>query len=201
MAQLKDTKIFGTTELGDGGTTNYASFAADGELTLNGTARVSKTEWISVGAFKAPGTKPAENIDYGIAGGWEFSDATDDTIVATKRLPVDMDKTVAPSFKIGWGSAETTGDVVWQLEYLYVSAGESLAAAAQDTNTTTTTVSGTANGLNVTTIEMDAAGASDQLLKVRIKRLGADAADTLSGTAILVGCGFNYTSDKLGVGL
>jgi len=40
-----DLDIVGTTKLGDG-TTNYAEFAADGELNLVGTARVIRDLWI-----------------------------------------------------------------------------------------------------------------------------------------------------------
>ena len=55
-----------TTSIGDGGVTNYAQFAADGELTLVGTARVWKCRELEPGAVKLPGVNPPAEavIDY-----------------------------------------------------------------------------------------------------------------------------------------
>ncbi len=55
----------GVTNIGDGGTTNYASFASDGELTLNGTARVWKSWDVRPNAIKLPSANPPaeDNID------------------------------------------------------------------------------------------------------------------------------------------
>ena len=193
-------KIPQATQIGDGGTTNYANFAADGELTLEGTARVYKNQWINVQGLKAPGAKPAVLVDWGISCAWEFTDGTDDTICSSIRLPQDMDRTVAPEFKIGFASATNTGDVVWQLEYIYLTPNEDTTAAAQETLTTTTTISGTSNGLTIATITgMDLPSDTDQLMKLRIKRLGADGDDDLGDDCVLVGAGLKYISDKLGV--
>jgi hypothetical protein len=198
-----DTKlqVVGDTKFGQD-TTNYAGFKADGELELVGTARVYKNEWINVQGLKAPGTKPATAVDWGISCAWEFSDGTDDTICSSIRLPQDMDRTVAPEFKIGFASDTNTGDVVWQLEYLYLTPNEDTTAAAQETLTTTTTISGTADGLTIATITgMDLPSSTDQIIKIRIKRLGADGDDTLGDDCVMVGAGLKYVSDKLGIAL
>ena len=64
---------------GDG--TNQTVIKADGEINLEGTARVLNAYWIDAGAIRAPGAKPATQVDWGIGIAWEFSDATDDTLI------------------------------------------------------------------------------------------------------------------------
>lgn len=189
-----------TVIIGDG--TNYASFATDGALTLIGTARVYKNEWIDVGSFRVPTVNPATQIDWGIADGWEFTDGTDDTIYAVKRLPQDMDRTDNPQLKIGWAATTTGGSVVWQAEYLYVAQSYNTTASAQTTVTVTTLVSSTFGGLTISTIpNLDLPSSADQLMMLRIKRLGADGNDDLGDDCTLLGCGLRYTADKLGVSL
>jgi len=192
---------YGSTDadLQIGSSTNYMSIEPDGEVNLHGTARVYKNEWIPVGAIKVPTTKPAAAVDYGISLAYAFDDSDDEVAYATMRLPQEMDRTVAPDIKIGWGAAATTGEVVWQVEYLYRAPNEALDAAADATLTTTTTVSGTSDGLTISTLALAAPATSDQLLLLRIKRLGTDGDDDLSGDAYLVGCGLKYTCDKLGI--
>lgn len=182
-----------------GDLTNYTEIKNDGEINLHGTARVYQNEWITPQGFAVPGTKPAAATDWGISWGWEFTDGTDDTIYATVRLPQDMDKTVAPEFKIGWASADTTGDVVWQVEYLY-SAQNGDTTKTDDTITEVSTVSAVANGLTIATFDdMAAPSTTDQLLMLRIKRLGDDGDDDLGDDCTLLGSGLKYTVDKLGV--
>jgi len=187
-----------------GGAANYTSFADDGELTLNGTARVLRGIWISFNALKAPGTKPAAFKEWGISGAWEFSDGTDDTIVFNLRTPPDMDRGVAPSLLIGWSTNTpvTTETAVWQLEYLWTSAGEDTTAAAQETLTVNSNAVAQANGLVVAEITgIDLPSATDVCMHCRVKRLGVDGDDDLTDTAELHGVCLQYTSDKLGTGL
>jgi hypothetical protein len=190
---------------GDG--TNQAIIKADGEINLEGTARVYKVIAIRPSGFAAPGTKPAVSVEHGIGMSWEFSDGTDDTIEAEIQLPQDMDRTVAPEFNIGWDSdtadpGDNTKQCYWQLEYLYLSLNEDVTAAAQETLYQVTSASTTTNGLVVTTITgLDLPSATDRFMMIRIKRMGAEGTDTLGDVAYLNGCGFKYTSDKLGVGL
>jgi len=174
----------------------------DKPINLDSGSKVYKNQWLSPQGLKVPGTKPATFVDWGIAGGLQFADADDETAVVTIRLPQDMDRTVAPEFKIGFASATNTGAVVWQVEYLYCSPNESTIASAQETLTTTTTISGTANGLTIATITgLDLPSETDQLMKIRIKRLGADASDTLSDDCVAVGFGLKYVVNKLGVAI
>jgi len=194
------------TKIGDD-TTNYTNFDVTGHQTMAGTARVYKVVAIRPSGFSAPGTKPATAVDHGIGVSYEFSDATDDTVEAEIQLPQDMDRSVAPEFNIGWDSdtadpGDNTKQCVWQLEYLYLSLNEDVTAAAQETLTVTTSASTTTNGLVVSTITgLDLPSSTDRFMMIRLKRLGADASDTLGDVAYLNGCGLKYVSNKLGTAL
>jgi hypothetical protein len=198
-AQSLTVDADGVITVGDGGTTNYTEIKADGEINLHGTARVKNAQWIDAGAIKAPGTKPASQIDHGIGVAWEFSDGTDDTIIFNMKIPNRMDRTVAPTITIGWSSVATEKVGVWQLEYLWTKAGEDTTAAAQETLEATGTTPTTAHGLVITTFSgIDAPDSDDICMHCRLKRLGDDGDDTLNATAELDGVCMEWTSDKLG---
>jgi len=187
----------GSTKIGDA--SNHTEIKPDGEINLAGTARVKKSLWLGANAVKDPPTKPAVFVDHGIAGSWQFTDGTDDTIVAHIPVPQDMDISVAPSIKIGWSSTATEKNAVWQAEYLWRSANEESTAAAQETLSGTFASSATAEGFIISEITgVDVPSSSDICLFLRIKRLGADANDTLSADAELHGICLSYTSNKLG---
>ena len=194
----------GISQFGNIDTSNYAQFASDGELTLVGTARITQNRWIPFNALKAPGTKPDTFKEWGISGVWEFSDDTDDTIVFNLQVPLDMDITVAPSLIIGWSTntAVTTETAVWQLEYLWTSAGEDTTAAAQETLTVNSNAVAQANGLIIAEITgIDLPSDTDACIHCRLKRLGEDEDDDLTDTAELHGVCLKYTANKLGTAL
>ena len=171
------------------------------QLLFSGDGRVTKSIWLGAGAVKAPGTKPATFSDLGISGVWQFSNGTDDSIVANVKLPEDMDRTVAPTFTVGWSTptAVTTETAVWQLEYLYTAVGEDTSGAAQATITVDSNAVAQANGLVTATFPaMVAPSSTDVCVHCRVKRLGADADDDLTDDADLHGICIRYTSDKLG---
>lgn len=194
--------VLGTSRLGDSAT-NYAQFAADGELTLTGTARIKNVLWLETGAIKAPGAKPATYIANGITGAWQFADAVagnEETISGDMRVPRRMDRTVAPIISIGWSAdGANPGNCEWQLEYLWRAVNEDTTAAAQETVTVTSTASATANGLIVAEFSgVDAPSATDMCISFRIKRLSASANDTITDTVELHGVCFEFITNKLG---
>jgi len=186
-------------------TTNYTQFATDGIQTLHGTARTTNTLWIGAEGMKAPPTKSATFVDHGYSGAWEFSDATDDTIVANMRIPYKMDRSEAPSITIGWSSATTEKFCEWQIEYLWRSVNEDTTPAAPDdtllssTDADVSISSATANGFVLSTFPISAPSATDVCLHLRIKRRADLAADTINGDTVeLHGICMTFTSNKLG---
>jgi hypothetical protein len=160
---------------------------------------VTRDVWLPFNALKAPGTKPATFKEWGIAGVWEFSDGTDDTIVANVKFPYDMDMTVAPTVIVGWSTntAVTSEKARWQLEYLYTAAGEHTKANPQGQIYVDSNAIGQADGLIVVTFPaMDTPGSTDACMHMRVKRLGVT--DNLTDTAELHGLCMSYTSTVRG---
>ena len=191
-----------TVRMGDWDT-NYNQWTSAGVQTMAGTARVTKQIWLPFNALKEPGTKPATFKEWGISGAWEFSDATDDTIVFNIAFPEDMDMSVAPVMCLGWSTntAVDTETATWQLEYLYTQAGEDTTAVAQGTITVDSNAIAQANGLIIAQLPaMGVPNAADICLHGRLKRLGAGGNDDLTDTAELHGVSLQYTSNKLGTG-
>jgi len=192
------------SNLGDGGTTNYAEIKADGEINLHGTARVEKCHWIGANGIKAPGAKPATFVEDGLTGCWEFADAIEanqESVSGTVKIPCDMDRTIAPKFGIGWhANGVSPGNCKWQFEYLWSSPNEDVTATAQETLTIVSTASATSNGLVVAEITgIDLPSDTDSAMFWRITRLSGDAQDTIAAVTHMRGNYFKYTSDKLGV--
>ena len=185
--------------------TNYASFAADGELSLTGTARVVIDHWIGASGIRAPGSKPPTFTESGIKGVWQFGDESvadnQEAVSGTIKIPSEMDRTVVPIFKVGWSAnGVSPGVCEWQLEYLWMSPNDDTTAAAQETLTATGTASSTSNGLIITAFAgIDLPGATDQAMFWRLKRLSATGSnDTISDTVEMHGNLFSYTANKLG---
>ena len=188
----------------DGDTTNYTSIANDGEINLHGTARVIKCVQIGAEGIKAPGAKPATEIAHGTleTPAFQFSDegveANQQTVSFTIKIPCDMDRSVAPNLAFGWSSA-STGNAKYSIEYLWRADDEDTTASAQATLTGTDSASSTADGLVSTTSDALAVPSStDVFLQCRLKRLSADAQDTISDTIELHGVALVYTANKLG---
>jgi len=191
--------VNGSAAIGDL-TTNYAEFGTNGLLTLYGTARVRKNVEIAIGSIKPPATHPASWADLGIAGAWEFSDGTTETVILEIPLPLDIDRTENVVVDIMWASPSTTGNCVWELSYLMRGEDEAINAAADDTLRQTVAPSSTANGLVITSFTIPATDISDtdKILILKLDRIGGDTDDTLGDVAYLSSMNFNYISDKLG---
>lgn len=191
-----------SAEIGDG--TNYTEIKTDGEINLHGTARVEKCHWICANGIKAPGSKPADFVEDGLTGCWEFGDeieANQESVSGTVKTPCDMDRTIAPKFGIGWhANGVSPGDCKWQLEYLWVSPNEDVTAVAQETLTVVSTASATSDGLIVAEFTgIDLPSGTDVAMFWKITRLSADASDTIAAVTHMRGNYFKYTSNKLGV--
>jgi len=195
----------GTTRLGDQAT-NYSAFAADGILTMTGTAMVTNSLWLGVQGLKeAPVGLAAAYVNHGVSGAWQFTDGQQDGVAGNIRIPNRMYRTTAPTLTIGWSSTATEKKCEWQIEYIWRAADEDTTAGADDTLLSSTDAGGTsessstAEGLTLTTFTLAAPGVNDNCLHFRIRRIGDDAVnDTLDADAELHGMCMNYTSDKLG---
>ncbi len=102
--------------IGDGGTTNYANFADDGELTLFGTARATTQIPIDNANLGKGNTAPTQII-IGDYNSWEY-DINDDTVF-TFHLPHDWatgtDVTISIDWFIDQAYVTNSGEVKWQI--------------------------------------------------------------------------------------
>ena len=204
--QATNFNVIGTTNLGDGGVTNYAEIKTDGEINLHGTARVVNGQWIDAQGIKAPQTNPAELISFGLleTPAFQFADAIEanqENVTFNMRLPYRMDKGVAPFLAVGWSAVGISpGDCRWQLEYLYTKLNDNTALGAQDTVLVTSTASATTNGMVMAIFPaMELPEATDICVHCRVTRLSADGADTIADTVELHGLCLSFTVDRLGL--
>jgi len=186
------------TDTGVDGTVIIKSTDTSGNTNTLQLINIYKEIQINPGAVKAPPTKAASYVSYGLDGAWEFSDGTDDTVVLSVNMPFDMDRSFAPEIFLFWGSPTNSGDVVWQVEHLYIKEDGDITASVDATATTTDAASTTNDGLVKSSVSLTVPDSDDKLVAMRIKRLGGDANDTLSDDANLVNMAFRYRSTSRG---
>jgi hypothetical protein len=189
------------TTVGDGGSTNYASFANDGELTLAGTARVYKNKFIRVGALGVGGANPAsETVNASGFAILEFADAADDYGQANINVPADMDVSADAEIKITWSVPNTSANMTWGYGYNAVGENEDT-EGTPTTGTTQVTSSAVADGKTTDILVTIPGGtlAQGDLLQGYFYR---DVSEDTYGNPVAVhGMAMKYVSNKLGVGL
>lgn len=107
----------GNWYFGDGGVTNYAQIAPDGEINLHGTARVLRHLHFNNAAFTKGSTAPTQVI-LGNHNGWEFDIGDDSVIIAT--LPDDWDPTTDITIKVCWYIDEAYAvdkEIQWRVDW------------------------------------------------------------------------------------
>lgn len=139
-------------------------------------------------AYMATNLQPVETLD--------FDTTTQEFAVTYIKLPKRWNLGTL-SFQPIWTAASGSGGVVWALEAVAVSDGETLDAAYGTAQTSTDTLS-TVNYLHVgpASSAITAAGtaAAGDVLCLRIKRVPADGSDTLAADAKLLGAIVTWTS-------
>lgn len=131
--------------------------------------------------------------------GWAFDAALDEALATEELVAVNYGSGNVTVI-IDWysRSGSTTGAVVWGAALSVRTPGDaqSLETDAFATeNTATTTVNGTAKGPTRTTItvsNLDSLAADDDVV-LRIRRIGSNGSDTMTGDAILRAVRVNYS--------
>ena len=143
-----------------------------------------------------------------MATGWEFTDGASDEVRMIRRIPHWLDRTETPQIQIGWSSdtpdpGDDSKQVVWKGEYLWCKRHEDTRNTTPDgTLTVTASMSTVAGGLTISSLTgMIAPDSDDQLIVLKLTRLGADGDDDLGDDCVLVGCGLRGVMNKLGVAL
>jgi hypothetical protein len=107
------------------------------------------------------------------------------------RLPVNYVQT--PVLLIDWSATLTSGDVVWDFDYLAVATGESIDQTAVEALTVTSTAPGATDQIRQATLTLNGALLSaGDLIAWALYRDGVDAADTMAGAAQLHHLGLQF---------
>ncbi len=194
-------------KIGDGGTTNYAQFAADGELALAGTARVEKEIIVGAASWHRPTSGAPDEAIVGLGQALLFDAGSDQHVHYQTIIPEDFAAGTEITVQVDWSFDTEEADhyVVWELNYLVVANGEDPAAAGALTyqQSAITTADGDVSEDKVihTTFGTNITGAVvDDILIMKFNRdaNGTNAADTLTQDARLHTVHLHYVSDKLG---
>jgi len=187
-------------DVGDG--TNYISIASNGTITLHGSARVKHNLRVIPEMFKLPATDYPARGTHGVFSTLDYADNKIESSYCDIILPFQREIGTDMEIELFWLSeTETTGDVVWGIEYKAITDGDTI-------NSTTTTIEEafTTNSIagaltkSVFTTKMLAANIDNKnILGFRLYRNGP--ADSLSGDALMVGANFVFITNKLGKAL
>lgn len=192
-------QVVGTAGFGDDAG-NEALFAADGELTLAGTARVKKAIDMSAASFEVGNTAPS-SADVGNYAVWEYT-VGDDSVI-TFELPHDWATGTDLSVKIDWSCAEgNASDMVkWKATWTATGHGndEDLSVAGTAMEPGDTACPATAHYLKRTTVGTisGASLAAEDEIGLKIEREAATGTDPAADPYI-THMYIEYTADKLG---
>lgn len=192
-----------STTLGDGGTTNYANFATDGELTLVGTARVIKEIVIPMEAvFPGPVAPTATIIGNFVVR--QFSQAVTQSVFAVFHVPKDWASGTNILIHVHWAPINgNAGDVVWDIDYKSIASDNNEVLSGAGTALTVTDSTQTLQDELLESSDMTISGAGlalEDTIGITVSRDTGDAADTYASAASLVLVEIKYTADKLGTG-
>lgn len=193
----------GVTYLGDGGTTNYAQFAADGELTLEGTARVSKEVQLETTALVQGSQGPDQTI-LGNYIGYSY-DIGDDSVCGFE-VPHDWDTTADMEIEIYYYINEAyaaTKEVQWRVQW---SACPKNNDEPVDAPTHTGTIDYGDDPIpdvakeptEVSGLIPAASLSAGDIVGVTLDRVALDDDDNPTADPVVIHVAIKYTSDKLG---
>jgi hypothetical protein len=104
--------------------------------------------------------------------------------------------TTNPTIRIHWTATLTSGDVVWDFEYRTVGGDDTTSldqAGTEESVSVTDTAPGATDRLLTASVALTRTNlAAGELVEFALFRDGADAADTMAGSAILHGLDFRY---------
>lgn len=126
---------------------------------------------------------------------WRFKD-TATKIKLGFRFIIPNDYVGSPVFGVVWTSTATSGDVVWDLDYVCAARTATLDPAADEENlTVTSTAPGTSQtGVNPTMSATAANLSAGQVIQGVLARDGASGSDTMAADAVVYGLYFQYAN-------
>jgi len=194
QAGTSTNELSGITKFGDK-TTNYAQFATDGKLTLFGTAMVKKLITLTAQDWHA--SSLSHNL-VGTVNTYAFISGADKELYYNLCCPDDMKAGEDMTLTVDWvyTGAQDNGTVSWNLEYINIATGETVAGTTATITETTAGTHPTGKLIKTTfTSKLEYAVARD-IIGLRLYRDVSE--DTLGVDAEMVATHFEYTANKLG---
>lgn len=196
----------GSVTIGDGGATNYTSFASDGIMTMAGTARVTKEIVIGAGLFHKGASAPDDVILSNSMHVLAFDKNVVQHAHYTMIIPPDLATGTEIAIQVDWAfdDVEAGNYTTWVLEYTLVADGEDPAKAV--TRTFQKSVISTGNNdkqIHMTFGTGIIGAVADDTLQLRFFR-DSDASydtDDLDQDSWMLAVHLHYVSDKLGTPL
>lgn len=135
----------------------------------------------------------------GNTAGYALDATTVEAITANFRIPNDLpglDVTKPVNCYVVWSAVATTGDVVYDVDYVAIAIDEDRTTAGS-TLVTTNTANSTANGLSESAAFAIPGNTfmDKDLFSFVVRRQADDAGDTMTGDANIVGVRISYTSN------
>ncbi len=184
-----------------GDSENYLDADENGTITLHGEAKVENHYILDPKRFKLPASNfPAESFE-GIFYTLDFDASTDKSAYAEEHVPFKWDGITDFNITIDWlHDSADAGKVVWAVEYLSISEGDTVASAG----TTITQVSTGTHPENILiktdfNVSILATNLSiDDDFAMRVFRDADHDGDTLNEDAKLLNMHIHYITNKLG---
>ena len=129
----------------------------------------------------------------------EFSATAGESASAQFRIPDDWVPGTPIAIAVYWAPSAVGGNVQWSVGVSEVAAGANIVTTADATPTVVQAAAGSVvNGLNITVLSanMPTPSAAGSIVKVNVERQGANANDTATGTARLIGVAMQYSADS-----
>ena len=181
------------------GATDYLAISPSGILTLHGAAVVENDLAIGAHSLRNGATPPTWTAYNGALYAPEFINASTTDLHGSFELLHDYKDGSNLTFHIHWSPSTTNaGNCKWGLDYSICNIDGTWAAPT--TVTITPAASGVVRKHTLTDLAVIAGAGLTKgaTIDFRIYRLGADVADTFTGSAYLHFCGIHYWADKLG---
>jgi len=167
-------------------------------IILTSTSRVNQT---TCARFKLPTANPAVMAEHGLGDVIEFTDATQDTVLGTIKVPKGIDTSAQPKLQIEW-SGDATGDTRFAVTYVWISDDETTDVTSGTTVTDDYSSGSVVKGLTESEVQLAGMAASDMYLQFKIVRVADHTNDTIDGQDVNIrdAC-LLYTINRLGESL
>ena len=178
---------------------NYIQFAANGLVSLSGTARVTRHLRVGAASWSHGASAPTEGHD-GPFVYLAFDNVVDDEIHYTVIVPYRWDISVDVEFVADWYyvGGQDNGTVCWALEYKAVKAGEVVTGAGVTIIETTAGNHLTGQMVRTTFTTKILLGNLEAGDTLGFKLYRDVSGDTLATNARLLNTHFHFTQNKLG---